>query len=77
MLFLETVHVKLYSRSRPAHSTCEDGLPYGAWALWVSRVEGVQRFLTSKTSLVYPQGIKGTIFSLSALDYAKRYYACT
>ena len=28
-------------------------------------------------SLVYPQGIKGTIFSLSVLDYAKRYCAST
>ena len=27
--------------------------------------------------LVYPQGIKGTIFSLSVLDYAKRYCTST
>ena len=30
-----------------------------------------------ETSQVYPQGIKGTIFSLSVLDYAKRYYTGT
>ena len=28
-------------------------------------------------SLIYPQGIKGTIFSLSALDYAQSYYTRT
>ena len=28
-------------------------------------------------SLVYPKGINGTIFSLSVLDYAKRYYTGT
>ena len=28
-------------------------------------------------SLGYPQGIKGTIFSLSALDYAQNYYTLT
>ena len=101
MLFLETVHVKLYGRSRPAHKTCEDGLPYGLWTIWVSRVGGDPGLITGskvlmvqrskgfrvprdkgfrvcrKTYIVYPKGIKRTIFSLSVLDYAKRYYACT
>ena len=110
MLFLETEPVKLHGRSRPARKICEDGLPYGSWTLWVSKVEGVQGFLVRfmlkkvsnvkgfkkfkgprasgtqgikgfkayrKTSLVYLQGIKGTVFSLSVLDYAKRYCACT
>ena len=62
MLFLETVHVKLYGRSRPAHKTCEYGLPYGPWSLWVSRAEGDQgllvRFMLEKISNV--KGFKGS-----------------
>ena len=30
-----------------------------------------------ETSKVYPQGIKGTIFSLSVLDYEQSYYTYT
>ena len=52
MLFLETVHVKLYGRSRPAHKTCEDGLPYGSWALWVSRVGGDPGLITGSKVLI-------------------------
>ena len=43
---LETVPVKLNGRSHLAHKACKDGLSYGSRALWVSRVEGVQGFLT-------------------------------
>ena len=43
-----------------------------------SGIQGIKGFRACReTSLVYSQGIKGTIFSLSVLDYAKRYYACT
>ena len=58
MLFLETVHVKLYGRSRPAHKPCEGGLPYGSWALWVSRVERDPELITGSKNLKV-QGSKG------------------
>ena len=42
-----------------------------------SGIQGIKGFRVYRyISLVYPQGIKGTIFSLSVLDYAQRYYAC-
>ena len=37
--------VKLYGRSHPAPNLYEGDLLSGSWALWVSRVEGVQGFL--------------------------------
>ena len=41
-------------------------------------LQGSKGFKTCREiSLVYPQGIKGTIFSLSVLDYEQRYYAYT
>ena len=43
---LMAVPAKLYGRSHPAHKACKDGLSYGSRTLWVSRVEGVQGFLT-------------------------------
>ena len=46
MFFLETVPVKLYGTSHPAHKAIKSGLPYGSRTLWVSRVEGVPGFLT-------------------------------
>ena len=36
--------VKLYGRSHPAPTLYEGDLLSGSWALWVSRVEGVQGF---------------------------------
>ena len=43
---LETMPVMLYGRSHPASKVCKDGPPYGSQTLCVSRVEGVQGFLT-------------------------------
>ena len=37
--------MKLYGRSHPAPKLYEGDLLSGSWALWVSRVEGVQGFL--------------------------------
>ena len=45
-IVLETVPVKLYDRSHPAHKACKDGLPYGSRTLWVSRDKKVQGSLT-------------------------------
>ena len=43
-----------------------------------SGLQGSKGFKTCREiSLVYPQGIKGTIFGLPVLDYAKRYYTGT
>ena len=43
-----------------------------------SGLRGSMGFKTCREiSLVYPQGIKGPIFSLSVLDDAKRYYTGT
>ena len=37
--------MKLYGRSHPAPKLYEGDLLSGSWAVWVSRVEGVQGFL--------------------------------
>ena len=51
----------------------------GAWLKWshtpkVLKVQRSKGFRVSRDKGF--QGIKGTIFSLSVLDYAQRYYTC-
>ena len=52
----------------------------GSQVLIDPRASGIQEIKGFRAyrepSLVYPQGIKGTIVSLSVLDYEERYYAC-